>query len=1397
MAADKNRWSGYIMKNKLLKNISKVLAAVMTLSAVTVGSPVIASASTTISVGKGSGYDFNSLSAAVSSIKTTPTEKNPVNIYVDKGVYEETVTIDKPYINIIGKGKPEETVITYDKANGHEDSAKNVGTDKSATMIVSAAAKGFSAKNITVRNSYNIDNDTRKQTQAVAFESLADKVVLEDCRFEGRQDTLYLKGASKGQSVYGSANSARVYVKDCYVEGTVDFIFGDATAYFDNCKLFMAYYENGGHFTAPNTTLFNIGYVFNGCELTVDSKYTETLKNKIDLGRPWQCDASYPNAGSQAVYINCKLPSMLSDSGFSLWDSATVANKTRFMEYGSKSSDSGKISLDNRADYVKELTKEQAEAYNAYNVLRGSDNWNPAKASTSNLTAADITLDSYQIQLPLGESTELNATVLPAGAKSEVTYKSDSDCVKVEGNKITAVKSGSAKVYAEMENGLSAYAEVTVTAAKTPAPEVNTIKINAKNEITVGSKLTASYSFQLDSDNKADQSLISWYALKNGQTVLLKRGVGDYYKTYTVQNSDVGAKLVLGVQPATTTTYGTRGAEVTAQTATAVVKGSDGLDNYISDGFNNGVSAFTATGKWGTVNKDGNSVAVIEDTSATIESKTINSDAAYVFKLRCNPEGTGLGGDDVLNFYMNNSKDGYYRLEVKRGGNTKSLKINLYKSVNGSESALYTDEDKLKNMVDQNIGEDNPYMYISFTKSGNDLALAFRLEGSDTKLLNKTITDSEPLSSGTLKVEISGKAGNWQLDNITADAVKQIDKESQTRIYLAGDSTVKYYGDDNSIGGWGEYLVNYFDDGVDIINKGEGGRSTRSYINQGRLDEIVSEVREGDYVFIQFGHNDNRTTEDARIEHSVMLGTPDANGIYPTIRAEKTKTPQRIYDFYKDDAYPYGEYFYPYESGTFKWYLEQYVVKVKEKGGIPVIITPVCRMLFDSDGKIQPAFGENNGYKVAAEQVAAENNVTCIDAYSITQALYESYGVMTTQGLHDVKDDGTIDLTHYNKFGANIVASKLAAAIGEAVPELQSHLKASTLAVGKTDDMKTANLILVGDAGKGVNTSDIFASHGYGEYMQQYFSDKITVKDFTEAGATAKGFASTKEYSSFLDSVKEGDYVMICFGRYDSDSFSGGSSTAGVSVESQNGFYYNLYNSYVKPVSDRGAIPVLLTPVNNRAYNAAGEAVETTGEYDEDVRKLVTDKSLYFVNVSSITYELYKNMGAEGSKVLNAVDSKNGIDNTALSEFGAQTLAKQIVSAMKYSSASLKNYILDDKLNAKDIFTRGEFVEKLADIIGISDLRYTANFKDIVEGKSYEKAIGAAAQLGIVKGDEQGYFYPEAVLDGESMTAMLKAALNYAQRDDSVLNDVYALANGAISNEIGLWALDRLTEAVR
>ncbi len=312
------------MKISIKKLFSSILAVTMVCGLLPTGTIVMAQA-TTITVGKGSGYDFSTVQSAIDSIKIIPTEKDPVTIEIASGTYEESVSVNKPNVHITHDGKPEEVVITYDKANGHSNPAKNFGSDNTSTFSLGVNATGFKADNITVQNSYNIGTNN-SQVQAVAFSSQADKVVLNNCRLIGRQDTLYLRGASKGQTNYGSANSVRTYLKNCYIEGTVDYIFGDGTAFFDKCNLKMMAYQNGGHFTAPNTTLFNIGYVFNECNLSVDKTATADILGKIDLGRPWQCDGAYPSYGSNSVFINCTLPDNINKAGFSKWDENTVLN---------------------------------------------------------------------------------------------------------------------------------------------------------------------------------------------------------------------------------------------------------------------------------------------------------------------------------------------------------------------------------------------------------------------------------------------------------------------------------------------------------------------------------------------------------------------------------------------------------------------------------------------------------------------------------------------------------------------------------------------------------------------------------------------------------------------------------------------------------------------------------------------------------------------------------------------------------------------------------------------------------------------------------------------------------------------------------------------------------------
>ncbi len=1399
------------MKIKYKRILSAVLSAIMLLGSVPVFAGT-ASKTVTITVGKDGDCDFETIQEAVDSIKDTPTEKNRAIININPGTYNEEVSIDIPYVTLANTSKTEDVIITYDKANGHSDSSKNFGTDKTATVTVGENATGFKAENITFVNSYNIDepdNDVRSQVQAVALETMADKVVLENCKMIGRQDTLYLKGASKGQNVSGEANSARVYLNNCYIEGTVDFIFGDATAYFDNCNIHMAYYQNGGHFTAPNTTLYNIGFVFNECTLTVDKSYTEDEASKIDLGRPWQCDKDYPNYGSNSVYINCTMPDIMNSEGFSLWDENTVVNKVRFMEYGSKSSNGASVDLSVRADFVKILTDEQASAFNVYNVLKGSDNWNPSNSRGSNGNLiCDVTLNSYETSIPIGESFELKAYTLPMNNNGSVTYTSSDESIASvdENGVITANKVGSTVVSVESETGLISQSYVTVTAARTDLPSVKSISITNESKLIVGQQLIANYSYNLSTDDDIDAAKIRWYAVKGDDEYVIKEGVGDYYSSYTVQPEDIGYNIMLEVYPGTTTTYGEYGTPARYTTASVVSPKGDESGAIYRTNFGN-MDDWTTTGVWNSVERYDNTFVTAgcdSDNYSFMEySKGYNWDNITLKgRFRFNPDKKGLGSDGFYNVYMNYSEDGssYYVLKVGRGSNTKSLVLYLYKVADGEETLLASDTTSLKNNIYQNAGEENPYFTMELSKSEESITMKFCIEGITGTTASLKATDSDPLGAGTIAFEAGGDDNVVYMDSISVVGESVTDDSEKIKIYLMGDSTAVAYGDDNTIGGWGEYLVNYFDENVEIINKAEAGRSARSYLNQGRLNEVLEQVGPGDYVFIQFGTNDQRTDENAFMEHAVMLGEPDENGIYPTMPGVKTKTPEYIYEFYKDTDYPYGETFYPYESGTFKWYMLQHVSAIKKTGATPVLLTPMCRLFFDSDGKITEHFGENNGYIEAIRQLADEEDIMCLDMYEITKNLYESYGVMTTQGLHNVKSDGTVDLTHYNKFGANIIASKMAEAIKESSLPISAYIINSSIAVGKTDLLKTANLYVIGStsAAGADNENMAVKSGGYGDYLQKYLSSKITVKNMAVADATVKSYTETDEYKTFINELSEGDYVMINFGENDADYINDPLEYDKYSYPSDNenakgSFSYYLYNNYIKPAQEKNAVVIVMTPPAERNF-VDGEYVNEENPYTANVVAMVQKYATYYVNLNSVTADMYSSMGEEGGKVLNAYDKDTGIINDVLSEFGAELTAKKILTMMQQSSASLKDYIDSEAIQSTSSMTRADFVNMIIDVMGINK-KASSNFDDVSKGKYYENALGLAKEMGIIKAVYANYFKPEEVLTGEFAIKTIKNVLDY-KNVEADMEDVYSLLTGNVSPEIGIWAIDKLYEVL-
>ncbi|MBQ9519595.1 MAG: S-layer homology domain-containing protein, partial [Firmicutes bacterium] len=512
---------------------------------------------------------------------------------------------------------------------------------------------------------------------------------------------------------------------------------------------------------------------------------------------------------------------------------------------------------------------------------------------------------------------------------------------------------------------------------------------------------------------------------------------------------------------------------------------------------------------------------------------------------------------------------------------------------------------------------------------------------------------------------------------------------------------------------------------------------------------------------------------------------------------------QYIIDFYKNDPYPYGDMFYPYESGTFKWYYRQYIDAAKAKGMIPVVITPVCRVFFDENGKITPHFGEDNGYIEAVRQIAKENNCTLIDMYEITSALYESYGELSTQVLHNVKADGSMDLTHYNKFGANIIASKMAESLKAQNVAIAKDTKNSNVLVGKFDALKEANLFVIGDVlADKTSKTEIIKSVSFADKLPRYFSDKIHVIDYTMPDCTAKSFTKTKEYSDFMSKVNPGDYVILAFGRTDGDKSSTDSildrySDPDGAVEKEGSFRYYLYNYYIKPLHDKNAVMIGTTPMISADFKG-GKAVNDLGGYSAAVRELISANYLYFVDMNGQTEELFNKMGAEGSKAFNAIDSKKGIERDRLNDFGADTMARTFVSMMKYSSATLKTYINEAEFSKADTLTRGEFTRDMTAVLGVSDTS-GENFKDVTKGKDYYDAVLTAKNLKLTPGYVSGSFKPENEIYGNDAVNMLKAALKKKGKKITALNDVYELMpiDKTVSNEIGLYAIARLYEETK
>ena len=290
--------------------------------------------------------NFKTIQEAINAVRDLSQQQ--VKIFIKNGVYHEKIIIPswKTNISLVGESK-DNTIISYNDYAGKLLPVKDyflkidtLRTFTSYTILI--VGNDCSIENVT------IENNAGRVGQAVALHTEGDRVIIKNCKLLGNQDTYY-----------AARDGSRVYFKDCFIEGTTDFIFGEATVVFKSCII-----KNlvNSFITAASTRPWrNFDFVFFDCKLIAD-----TTAKKVFLGRPWR-------PYSKTVYINTEMGSHILREGWDNWRNPVNEKTVLYAEY--KSYGPG-ANAEVRVKWSKQLSKKEMKKYRLKNIF---DVWDPEK----------------------------------------------------------------------------------------------------------------------------------------------------------------------------------------------------------------------------------------------------------------------------------------------------------------------------------------------------------------------------------------------------------------------------------------------------------------------------------------------------------------------------------------------------------------------------------------------------------------------------------------------------------------------------------------------------------------------------------------------------------------------------------------------------------------------------------------------------------------------------------------------------------------------------------------------------------------------------------------------------------------------------------------------------------
>ena len=297
-------------------------------------SPATPLAGDTLVVARDGSGQYRTLAEAIERVRVFMDYN--VTIFVKKGTYKEKLIIPEQLENveIVGEDR-DQTIITFDD---HANINK-MGTFRTYTMKVEG-------NKLTFRN-LTIENNAPQMGQAVALHTEGDCIKFINCRFLGNQDTIYTGG-----------RYARLYFKNCYIEGTTDFIFGPATALFEDCHIHC---KRNSYITAASTPQeVKYGYIFKKCKITATPEVA-----KMYLGRPWR-------PYGYTLFMECEMGDFIVPAGWHNWGKVDNEKTARYLEYKNTGAGANKAE---RVAWSRQLTKKEVEAITYENIFSSERTW--------------------------------------------------------------------------------------------------------------------------------------------------------------------------------------------------------------------------------------------------------------------------------------------------------------------------------------------------------------------------------------------------------------------------------------------------------------------------------------------------------------------------------------------------------------------------------------------------------------------------------------------------------------------------------------------------------------------------------------------------------------------------------------------------------------------------------------------------------------------------------------------------------------------------------------------------------------------------------------------------------------------------------------------------------------